>query len=461
VFTAVESGPVSPYVDRVRDEPLLAEKPQPGSIVERKTIEEIGVTEWRLSNGARVVMKPTDFKNDEVLLSGFSPGGHSLVPDERHTSATVATSVVEAGGLGEFDSVELRKALTGKLAGGSTYIDELEEGVIGGASPEDLETALQLLYLGFTAPRRDEAAFGSWLERTRAALENRLARPETVFADRVQTALAQDHPRRRPLSPERLSEVDLDAALEIYRDRFADAGDFTFILVGNFEPSAIEPLLLTYLGGLPATGREETWRDVGVRPPAGVVEVAVEKGLEPKSLVRIVFSGEAEWSRQNHHDIGSLASALSMRLRERLREGMAGTYGVSVRGRISPRPRPSYSFSISFGCSPENVDALVKAVFDEIVRARAHGFEESYVAKVKQAQRRQRQTAVRENGFWRSVLAGYYRRGEDPRLILAHDELVEAVSTETLKAAAERYLDTERYVLGTLRPEATPASPTE
>jgi zinc protease len=453
VFRRVEASAINPYEDRVREEPILADSPRPGSIVEDTRIEEIGVTRWKLSNGAQVVLKPTEFKNDEILLAGFSPGGHSLVPDEGYVSARYASAIVAAGGLGAFSAVELDKALAGKIAGASAYVGELEEGVRASASPTDAETMFQLVYLSFTAPRRDEEAFHSWRERVRGAIENRLARPETVFADRLELALAQGHFRRQPESVERLEQVDLDTALSVYRERFADAGDFTFVVVGNFAPETIRPWVVTYLGGLASTGREERERDVGVRTPDSVERVEVRRGLEPKGRVRVVFTGPAAWSREDEHDLQSLAAALRIRLREVLREDLGGTYGVDVGGGISRRPREEYVFSIGFGCDPENHETLVRRLFDEIETVKREGLDAGTVEKVREGQRRSRETNLQRNAFWLGALASHYREGLDPRLILAYDELVQRVTSERLRETARHYLDTGRYVLGVLLPE--------
>jgi len=446
-------GVIAPWVDRVRDEPLVAEIPAPGTIVEESEIEELGVTVWKLSNGIRVVMKPTDFQNDQFLFAGFSPGGHSLAPDAQHTSANYATGVLARGGLGEFDLIELAKALTGKVVNARSYIGELEEGVRGSASPEDIETMFQLLYLKITAPRMDEEAFQSWLTRSRAAIRNRLASPGVVFGDKWQETITQGHYRRRPSSLEKLDEIDLQTAYKIHKERFRDCGDMIFTFVGNFEPEEIKPYVLTWLGGLPATGRKETWRDVEVEFPEGVVEFEVRKGLEPKSRVRIRFASDAEWSREQSHRIGSLASVLRIRLREILREDMGGTYGVGVGGWISRRPRQEAGFQVSFGCAPESVEPMVKAVFEEIERIKSEGIDQRYVDKVKESQVRRREIALKENGFWLSALEGSYTYGDDPLLILTFDELVDLVTPEALQGAARRYIDTGHYVKGVLYPE--------
>ena len=453
VFEAVAASEIEPFADRTLDAPLLPEVPAPGEVAEETVIAELGVTEWRLGNGVRVVLKPTDFKNDEVLLGAFSPGGHSLVDDELHTSAIFATAILAESGLGEFDRIELGKALSGKVAGAHPYITELEEGMRGGASPQDLETMFQLIYLSFSAPRLEQRAFDSFISRMKNLMANRDSRPQTVYQDKLTEVMTQGHWRRRPISAELLREVDPEAALQIYRDRFADASDFTFVLVGNFEPAVLRPLVETYLGGLPSTGRRESWRDVGVRPPEGVVEFEVKKGLEPQSQVDLLFSGPVEWSRERAHEIASLAQVLQIRLREVLREDLGGTYGARVAGTLSWRPAGRYQFSIGFGCAPEEVETLVEAVFQEVESIRENGIEQTYVTKIREIQRRQRETDLEENRFWLQGLEGYYSRGLDPRLLLAYDELVESSTSLSLQAAARRYLTPERYVLGVLHPE--------
>ena len=452
VFERIEESAVEPFIDRVLDAPLLAETPSPGEIVEESEIAEIGVTEWRLSNGVRVVLKPTDFQNDQIAVSGFSPGGHSLVADERYSSAIFATTILGESGLGEFSQIELGKALAGKVAGAQVYISELEEGLNAFASPQDLETMFQLLYLRLTAPRLEQEAFDSLMSKMKILVQNRLSRPGTVFSDKLTEALTQRHRRRQPLSEETLAEIDPRVALEIYRDRFADISDFTFIFVGNFEPADLRPLVRTYLASLPSGGRQETWRDIGLERPDGVVEFEVEKGLEPKAQVTLIFSGEAEWSRENQHQLTSLAKALQIRLREILREDLGATYGASVNGGISRRPKERYSVSIRFGCAPEEVDSLVETIFEEIESLHRNGVESTYVERIREIQRRRRETSLKENGFWLNGLQTYYSQGLDPRLILAFDELIASVTSESLRDAAKRYLNRERYVLGVLSP---------
>jgi len=323
----------------------------------------------------------------------------------------------------------------------------------GGASSKDLETLFQLIYLRFTAPRLDREAASAWIDQLRAGLENRDSNPSTVFGDRVGEAWSQGHVRRLPTTNQTLDQIDLDRALAIYQDRFADASDFRFVIVGNFDLSEIRPLVLTWLGGLPSIDRSETWRDIGVSRPEGRVEVRVEKGLEEKSQVDIRFHGVAPWSRAAQHDLSSLASALRIRLREVLREEMGGVYGVRVSGSISRIPRERYTFSIGFGCAPENVDSLESAVFEEIKRIQREGIDEELIVKVQEAQRRSRESGVEQNGFWLTRLQSYYGVGTDPLEILRYDDLVDRVTSERLQGVARKFLGGEGLFVGRLFPE--------
>jgi zinc protease len=452
IIDSVSKTPLEPYVDRTSAEPLVPNIPAPGTIVDRKEWKELGTTELKLSNGIRVFLKPTDFKNDEVLFSSYSWGGSSLVPDSDYISAITATSVVREGGLGSFDRIALEKKLAGKLASAAPSISELGEGVSGSASPRDLTTMFQLLYLYFTAPREDSVAFLSYRAKMRAALENRNARPEAAFEDTILVTMAQHNPRRRPFTVHMLDEMDLKKSFAFYRDRFADAGDFTFIFVGSFAEKEIEPLLLTYLATLPAPGRKESWKDLNIEPPDGVVARTVARGIEPKAQVRITFHGPFTWSRENRHAITALASVLRIKLREALREEKGGTYGVSVGASPIHYPREEYRFTVSFGCAPERVDELVKNTFDQIDSLKNFGAAETYITKVKETEWREREVSMKENGFWLSAFEFCLSNNIDPNQILTFNELVSALNSDVIKDAARSYLNTKEYAKFILLP---------
>jgi zinc protease len=454
VVAAVEKSEITAYDDAVSAAPLLEKPPVPGKIVAEKTIPELGVTEWKLKGGARVIVKPTNFKNDEVLLTGFSPGGTSLVSDADFDSARFASAIVGQSGMGNMDVVSLRKALAGKIAFASGVLGELEEGVRGSSSPEDLKTMFELLYLSVTAPRKDAGAFASWQQRESESARNRRMSPEGSFYEDLGLFLSQNHRRRQPTTPEVIEKVKLDRALEIYKQRFADTSDFTYVIVGNVELDKLKPLVETYIGGLPTGKRgKERWKDVGVRWPKGPATKTFTKGQEPKSQVMLAFHGPVKYTREADDDLDLLGEVLTIRLREVLREELGGVYGVSVGGGITRRPREEYTFTVNFGCAPENVETLKGKVLEEISAIQKDGVKAEYVEKIKQARRRAFEINMKENGYWGGELANAYRYGEDPKEILEIEKWVKRIDSDLLKAAASKYLKTGTTIAGILRPE--------
>jgi len=453
VIEVVNRKAITAYIDKTSEEALVPTLPIAGTIVSRSENKDLGTTEWMLSNGVRVVLKPTDFKNDEVLFTAYSFGGTSLAPDKDFVSASMSSGIIAQGGAGTFDQIALQKKLAGKIVNVSPMIRDLDVGFMGNASPQDLMTMFQLIYLYATAPRMDSTAFLSLRTRYRAFLENRSARPESAFEDTAQVTMSQYHFRARPFTAEMLDEADLKTAFDFYKQRYADASNFTFIFVGTFTLKEIEPLVLTYLGGLPSLKRNETWRDVGVKLPQGVIDKSVKKGIEPKSQVRIAFSGPFEWTQDNLYAINSLAYVLRIKLREQIREEKGGTYGISAGANSRQYPTPQYTFSISFGCAPDRVDELTKTVFEQVDSVRRYGPAESYIQKVKETQRRERETEMKQNRPWLNWLQYSLSNNIDPVQILEYNERVERLSEGTIRKAAEKYLDVKNYVRVVLYPQ--------
>ncbi len=455
LFEAVAAADVEPYDDAVVDAPLVPTLPEGSPVVAQETVEEVDITTWTLENGVRVLLKPTDFKDDEVLFSASSPGGSSLGSDEHYPSTNRAATFVIRSGVGAFDDTALQKKLSGKVAGVSPGLGSLSEVISGFASPKDLETAFQLVYLYFTAPRKDEMAFEAYKALMDGVLANREANPNVAFSDTIRATMTQGHPRvSQPFTRERLAELDLDRAFAFYQDRFADASDFTFYFVGAFELEGIRPLVEQYLGALPNLGREETWRDLGVDPPSGVIEKAVYKGMEPQSQTQIVFAGEGAYSPEESIALGALASILEIRLRELLREDLGGTYGAGVGSSLSYRPDEEYSVTINFGSAPERAEELAEVVFEEIARIRTEGPDAETVDKVRESQRRAKETNLRENGYWLGWMEGMDEQGRDLRTIPSYD-LIDGWTAQQVQEAANRYLREDQYAKFVLYPEAS------
>ena len=453
VIASVTGKELTAYVDTAGTHALLESLPEPGAIAKTTTKEAYGITEWELSNGIKVVLKPTTFKEDEVLFRAFSPGGTSLATDAEFIPASTAAQVVSSGGLGKFSAIDLRKVLAGKVASVRPYIGELDEGLSGSASRKDLETMFQLIYLTFTQPRRDPTIFQVMTAQTRSALANQAATPEFAYGQTLQSTLTQDHPRARRMTPELVDQMDLDKSVKFYADRFADASDFTFVFVGSFDPPTLKPLVERYLGALPAVRRQETWRDVGIQRPKGVIEKRVDKGIEPKSRAGIVFSGPFSYTQEQRVAIRAMEDVLETRLRETLREELGGTYSVSVSAGYSKHPRSEYTVSVDFGANPTRTEELVKGVFREIELLKSEGPSEKQVADVKETLLRDLETNNKQNGYLLTQIAVRYQYGEDLASLFALADHYNRLTPAVIRDAARTYLDTNNYVKVTLFPE--------
>ncbi|MFM6977057.1 MAG: M16 family metallopeptidase [Sphingobacteriaceae bacterium] len=450
---SVAQSDIKPYVDQVSDKPLLAVKPKSATIIAENKIPELGVTELTFSNGVRAVLKPTDFKNDEINFSAYSPGGTSLYSDADYQSAVNAASIIGRSGVGEFNALQLPKLLNGKKVSVAPYISERSEGISGYASPKDLEIALQLNYLYFTQPRKDTEIFKGFITQQKGGLANRENDPNSVFTDTVAAVLGNYNFRRTGPSLAKVEQINLDRAFEIYKERFADAGDFTFVFVGSFDVDKIKPLLAQYLGGLPAIARKEEAKNLGIKSPEGKIYKTVYKGTEPKATVRLVFTGDYNYTPDNNNLLEALGEVLQIKLIERLREDEGGVYSPGAFFNYGKYPTGRYSFTIAFGCGPENVEKLIAASLDEINKIKKNGALAVDLEKFMAEERRSTEVQLKENSFWLSYLVGQYQNNEDQKMILSYLEALKKVTPEALKAAANQYLSGANYIRLVLEPE--------
>ncbi len=447
------AAPLTAYVDNTNAQPFFDATPTPGAVTKTSTKDTVGITEWELSNGVKVVLKPTTFKDDEIVFRGTSLGGSSVASDADFVAASTASGVIAAGGVGKLSGLDLRKSLTGKIVSASANIGDIDQTISGGASKKDLETMFQLIYLRFTAPRADPTIFSTILSQTRSMLVNQAAQPEYAFYTTLTSTLTQNHLRARPMTAEMLDQMNLDKSLAFYKDRFSDASGFTFVFVGSFEPATLKPLVEKYLGSLPSTHRDNAWRDVGLTTPSGVVEKTVEKGLEPKSQTAIVFNGVFPYNQEQRVAIRAMANVLENRLRETLREDLGGTYSVSASPQLTRFPRPEYSFEIAFGSDPKRTEALTKAVFAEIDKLKTSGPNAKEVADTKETFLRDFDANTKQNAYWLGQIALKYEYGEDPATLLAVPDFYKRIDAAMIQQAARQYLNTQRFVRVSLMPE--------
>ena len=445
---------VDPYAEEEIATSLITEEISAGKVVDTKEIAELEVTEWKLSNGITIVLKPTDFKNDQVLMTGFAMGGTSLYDVSELESASNSSAVVAEGGVGDFTPTDLSKYLSGKTVSAGLSIGTFAQSAYGNSTPKDLETMFELLYARFTNPRKDPKAFESYKNKNKMMFQNMMSNPSFYFQDQVQKIVFDNHPRLGGFpTPEKLDKIDYDRAFEIYQDRFSDASGFTFVFVGNFTLEGIKPLIEKYLGSLPSKNRNEYWEDPGYRRKKGVVDEVVYKGKDPKSQVNMMFTGDYKYTPKSAHVISSLGEALSIRLIEILREDISGVYGAGASGRALTFPYPAYLMSISFPCGPENVDKLVKAAEDEIRNFQENGIPDEVVQKVKEQQKRNREESLKENRYWLNSIRSAYYFKRDLNNINKYDDLVESLTADDLHEAAKKYFDFKNYTKIVLMPE--------
>jgi zinc protease len=451
IVAAAKAAPMERPRDKTfADKPLIAKPPTPGKVVNASRDADADAVVWTLSNGVRVIAKPTTFKNASVVLRGFQSGGTSLVSDADFVHAYFAHEIVGRSGTSKLSERTLRRMLAGKRATVSIELYELVQSVEGRARASDLTTLLELLHIRLTQP--SAAAFDIWKARRLDTARHRSEAPEQAFQDELRLLLGKNHPRRRPASVELVESVDKDRALAVWRERFADLGGFTFVLVGNFDPEKLKPLVETYLGSLPSKPPHAHWKDPNIPYPTGKVEKTLTLGSEPKARVRLVFAGPAAWGLDAWRDTQILEELLEMRLRDVLRERLGGTYAVDVDARMEREPSERRRLEIGFGCAPENVEKLVAVVFDELRALAQQGVDEQYLAKVRLRLERQRELRLADNEWWASWLLYAYWHDDDFGTVTDIRATVRRVTRENVKATVARMFDEKNYVLAVLRP---------
>jgi zinc protease len=449
-----KSTDLQPYVDKFKEEPLVTADLKGSKVVSTKENTELGFTELKLANGVTVVLKPTHFKNDEILLSAYCLGGNSVIPDADFMSANYATQVIEKSGAGDFDNVELEKKLKGKNLEIHPYIDDVKEGFRGNSTPKDIETLMQLVYLYFKEPRKDTTAFKAFMSQTENQMKFMKSSPMMSFYD---TLFKSAYPGYKRLvifpTPQQLQQVNLNKLYKIYISRFANAREFKFFLTGNFSIDTIIPLVTKYFGSLPSLNRQEAWVDVSPKFPKGVVNNTLYKGTDPQGMVGIVMSEPFDYNPKNLLELNMLKEIISIKLIEVIREKMSGVYSPQVMINPEHYPKSKFQFMVMFGCSPKAADKLTNAVFSEVKKIRANGPTETDLNKAKETLIRTRETDLEKNEFWLGKIESVYYDGTDPATILNFKDRVNAITIADLKLAANTYLLPKHYVRVVLKPE--------
>ena len=444
VINKVKAENITAYEDKVSDEPLIAEKPQGGKI-QKSENGPFGSTVLTLSNGVRVILKPTDFKADEIKMKAFSPGGSSLFPNDEVININVINSVAGIGGLGNFSNVDLEKVLAGKKASVSASINGNTEGLNGNCSPKDFETLMQLVYLSFTAPRVDNDAFTSFKSRMQASLANQEANPMTALQDTLQKALYMGHPRTIRMKAEMVDKIDYAKIMEMYKDRFKDASDFTFIFVGNIKPEEVEPLIETYLGALPSVNRKETYRDNKVDMRQGDYKNVFSKQLEtPKATVLVINNGKCTYTPKNQIMMSMITQILDIMYTESVREKEGGTYGVSAFGNLSKYPKEEAVLQIYFDTDPAKRAKMTDIILNELTQFANEGPSVENLNKVKEFMLKKHKENAKENSYWVNMLDEYFWEKTD--MNTGYENIVNSITGKDLQEFTKALLDQNNRV---------------
>ncbi len=434
---------------------LMDHPPAAARVAARRTLDALGVTVVTFANGVEAWLKPTDFKNDQVLFSMESLGGASLAPPSDFPDASLSATYVSASGAGPLNALDMQRALAGKLASASPFMGLSTHGFSCSASPAELETALQIMYERFTAPGDDPDAFALIKRQLTASSVNREQSPGRVFSDRLAEVNTSNHYTSQPVTPERVAALDRGKMLAYYRARFSNAADFAFVMVGAFKVDDAIPLLARYVGSLPSTDAAAAHvENLHIAFPGKIERVTVEKGREPRSQTVLSFYAEAKRDPQEQETLGRALVALDIALRDILRGSLGQTYTVAVSHAQSFfQPGDGHAI-VSFGAAPENVAPMTARVLQEVARLQADGPGEDLTMRAKEAAKRDDETALRQNGYWLQHLTSARLLGEDPALILTRGARIDAVTPDALREMFRRYFPLDRYTVVTLMPEA-------
>ena len=431
---------VEPYVEEVFDGPIVAELPKPGKIKNEVVDEVFGTTEWTLSNGMKVIYKQTTFKDDEIRMSAYSEGGLTALPQDDPYTLQVLPEIITLGGVGEFSAIDLPKVLAGKKVSVYPQINTYSEGMTGFSSPKDLETMMQLIYLYFTAPRADEEAFASEMQRTKAMLKNMELNPMITLSDSLNKVMYNNHPLVKRMTIEDYDKVDYAKAMEMYKDRFSDPNNFTFTFVGNIDVETFKPLVEQYLASLKKNKRKENWKNVGLELTNEDYVTHYQREMkDPKTSVYMIYNGDMEYNLYNQVYMSVLSDVLDIVYTKTIREEQGGTYGVGVMGSTNNRPDDDFRFLIAFDTNDEVYATLMDIAKAGLKDVAENGPRQEDLSKVLENKLKKRTEQLQENRFWISAIESQTRDNID--IISEYENIIKGVTVESVAEFAKQVLN--------------------
>ncbi len=414
VVNEVKAENIEAYQEEVSNEPLVPTPPAPGKITKTEKDETLGASVWTLQNGMKVVLKSTDFKDDQIVMTGTSAGGYSQYAAQDPINAKMMSGIITLGGVGNFSATNLTKALAGKTASARPSVQLTTQDFNGSSSIKDFETMLQLVYLYFTAPRSDDDAFKSYIQRLETQLKNQEAEPMVAFGDAITKALYADNPLTKRLKTEDLANIDYKRIMEMYAERFGNPGSFVFTFVGNIDEEKVKPVIEQYLASLPGKAEKGDFVKVPMNFQKGVSENIFQRQMQnPKASVFIASSGNIERSQKNQILMSIFDQILDIVYTEKVREDEGGTYGVHTQGGISRYPEGQTILQIIYDTDPAKMESLNTIIQRELQSIADNGPRAEDFGKVIEYMNKSYSENLRENNYWKNVLDTKYFYGED------------------------------------------------
>ncbi|MDR1223326.1 MAG: insulinase family protein [Tannerella sp.] len=421
---------------------LLPELPARGKITDEKEDPLFGVTVYTLSNGVRAVVKQTKLKEDQIIVTATSPGGTSLFKDEKDIgNLKVINNAIMLGGLGDFSATGLQKAKAGKNVSCSAGLGAATENINGTASPSDLKTLFELIYLQFTGMRTDDEAYASFEERIKMQLDNRNLNPMTAFSDSLTEVAYNYNPRNSRLKSSDFDEIDYYRMIEMYKERYADASDFVFTFVGNVEMDSLRPLLEQYLAALPSLNRKEKADESQVTLfRKGKVTCRFSRELEtPKSAVGLMYTGTMPYNLKNAVTVQLLSNILDLVYMEKVREDESASYSIQVSAGLYDFPEGRTSIQIYFDTDPDRQEDIIRIVKSELARIAEEGPRESDLKKSRDGILKGRAEIMQENNYWLDVIDTYYYRNFD--MHTDYNRILDNITANDIQSFLKKFLN--------------------
>ncbi|WP_427874415.1 M16 family metallopeptidase [Flavobacterium sp. MMS24-S5] len=456
VMKKVESMTLEPYTKKENNAPLIDKELKPAAI--KKTFEVTGIADakgYTLENGANVIVLPTTHSQDQILFSAFAKGGKSLIKTEDLTSAEIATTIARSSGLGNFDNIGLKEKLTGKVAQSAPFIGENTQGFQGSSNKADFETLLQLLYLSFEAPRFDPNIFNILKEQYKNRLETIKKDNGSAFKDSIDLANSNHSPRTFIFNEKFLETIDLKKAENIYRDRFKNASDFTFVFVGNIPEKALD-LIQKYIGNLKSNpALKETFIDHNIEPKKGKTIVHFKRPMEvAKSTVYLNITDKTEYSKENAMTMYIIGELLSKRFLQTIREEEGGSYGVNVGGNLELIPKPTFSLALTFDCNPDKQQKLMQIVWKEINDLKTNPVNANDLEDIKKALLKNREESLKTNSFWTTTIYNNTLNQIPFSTDEEYKSLISKINPKTIQQFSKHVLDSSSSVEVIMNPES-------